>query len=191
MTGDFKVFADDEDIFAFSTKNLDLEGLQALKANGTVSFKLTEELQRELRRELRYTLDKNTLSLIDGLTITLNMAQKDRKSGSAELVLGTSEKDSYFKIKAEGKYSSGSRVSIPKDAVDVMELDDDEALEYVKAIDLSTVVRNLKKAKVEKEYVDAISEFNGEALANIIESYTNPYGSSRYNNRADNYDWWN
>ncbi|WP_407426027.1 hypothetical protein [Treponema sp.] len=186
MTGDFTVYADEENLFSFSTKNFDLEGMQNLKANGSVSFTLTREMQRELKRELRYTLDENALALIDNLTFILNMQQKDRKSAKTELVIGNGDSP-YLRLKGDFKVNGGSKLTVPQEAIDIETLDEDKIMETVREIKMDTVAANLKKAKVADEYVEAVSQLNGEAIANIVESYVNPYGSYSYDD-YDDYD---
>ncbi|MBQ4378890.1 MAG: hypothetical protein II821_06810 [Treponema sp.] len=170
-TGDFAVFSEEEELFSFSTDNLDVEGLKNLKCNGSVTVRLTDDVRKQLKRELRYSVDSSVLSLIDNIAFTLDMNQKSLKEAETTLSIGDGDKTKYASLKVNAKIRAADKVKVPADAVDVLTLNENDALEYVKKIETQNVIDSLKKAKVDEEYVELLSQFSGESLAQMLQGY--------------------
>lgn len=172
LTGDFKVSEEMDELFSFSLDKISLDELNQLKANGAVTFRPGKDLQKDIQRELRYSgLDRNIIGLFENCAITLKMQQKSRTSGSFELALGDGSDKSYISLKVDSTTRKGDNISIPKEAVDVLTLDGDTAEKYIRSIKTDEIVANLKKAKVDDEYVDKISQLNGEEIMSLIQSF--------------------
>ena len=186
LTGDFTAYNADEALCSFSTKKLDIRGLQELRFNGAVSVPLTEELQELIKDEFSDLLeDARALSLLDSLSVTFTMAQKNRSAAQLNVVLRGGHV-AFLTLSASSKASTGSAITLPTETVPLMARSDEETVALLRAVGLATVLDNLRKAKAPDSYVDALARFNGEALASWFEARSS---ADSYSEDADDDDW--
>ena len=192
MTGDFKVYAEGEEVLSFETKALDITQLKSLKANGSLAFHPKAETREMIKDELEYELDLDSslLSFIDNLDFSINMSQKDYSSASLGLGL-TSGNSNFLSMNVKSTISKPGEIKMP--SADIKTLDEDSIEDYediLSGISTSGIVANLKKAKVAPEFITPLESLTGEMLGELVEDYL--YGSSSYNyyDDYDYYDYW-
>lgn len=191
MTGDFKVYAEGEDLLDFETKNLDITNLKSLKPNGTLTIHPKAETRSMVKDSLEdeFYVDGSLLSFIDNLDMSINMNRKDYNTANYEIVLN-SGKTKFAALSYKDTISKPGTIKMPTS--DIMALDEDSIEDYEDILDgisTSAIVENLKKAKVAPEYIQPLESLTGEMLGDLVGDYIG--GGSSYNYYDDyDYDWW-
>ena len=187
MTGDFKAFYQGDEVLSFETKDLDITSLKSVKGNGSVTIHPKSDIREMAKEFLEDELDMESawLTFADTLDLTINMAQKDYNSASLELVFTTGNTKM---LAISEKYSITKPSEIKMPATDIMELNEDSIMDYeqiLKGISTSTIVANLKKAKVAPEYIEPLESITGETLGSLADGLLGGYGGFDF----DDFDW--
>ena len=191
MTGDFRIYAEGEEVLDFETKNLDITNLKSLKPNGTLTIHPKAETRNMVKDAIEdeFYINGSLLSFVDNLDMSLNMTRKDYNSGNYEIVLNSGN-TKFVSLSYKDTVSKPGTIKMPTS--DIMALDEDSIEDYEDILDgisTSTIVANLKKAKVAPEYIEPLESLTGEMLGELVGDYIG--GGSSYNYYDDyDYDWW-